>query len=137
MYERMLDKQNRPTLDDMAAYCGENRALFTQIHAWLSDVCGTTQEIVFPYGNHYGWAVAHRKKKKLICNVFAEDGAFTVMMRLSNAQFDLVYDQLEPETQACIDGKYPCSDGGWIHDRVTCAARYHDVQKLLEVKCAP
>ena len=94
MYERMLDKQNKPAFDDMAAYCGKGMELFIRINEWLSDTCGTVQEITFPYGNKYGWAVAHRKKKKLICNVFAENGAFTVMIRLSNAQFHLVYDRL-------------------------------------------
>ena len=112
MYERMLDKQNKPAFDDMAAYCGKGMELFIRINEWLSDTCGTVQEITFPYGNKYGWAVAHRKKKKLICNVFAENGAFTVMIRLSNAQFHLVYDQVEKETQECIDNKYPCGDGG-------------------------
>ena len=89
MYERMLDKQNKPAFDDMAAYCGKGMELFIRINEWLSDTCSTVQEITFPYGNKYGWAVAHRKKKKLICNVFAENGAFTVMIRLSNAQFHL------------------------------------------------
>ena len=86
-------------------------------------------------GIKYGWAVAHRKKKKLICNVFAENGAFTVMIRLSNAQFHLVYDQVEKETQECIDNKYPCGDGGWIHYRVAGEAHFCDIQKLLEMKC--
>lgn len=131
----MLDKQNRPTFDDMAAYCGKGRELFIRINKWLSNVCNTTQEISFPYGNNYGWAVAHRKKKKLICNVFPENGAFTIMIRLSNQQFLLVYDRMEKETQECIDNKYPCSDGGWLHYRVTGEAPYCDIQKMLEVKC--
>ena len=92
MYERMLDKENRPTYADMAAYCGKNKELFLRINEWLSSEWDTAQEISFPYGNNYGWAVAHRKKKKLVCNVFAEDGAFTVMIRLSNEGFSLVYD---------------------------------------------
>ena len=66
MYERMLDKQNKPAFDDMAAYCGKGMELFIRINEWLSDTCSTVQEITFPYGNKYGWAVAHRKKKKLI-----------------------------------------------------------------------
>lgn len=136
MYERMLDRQDRPTLDDMAAYCGEGGEPFIQINRWLSNICHTAQEISFPYGNNYGWAVAHRKKKKLICNVFAEHGAFTVMLRLSNEQFRSVYDRLEKETQDCIDRKYPCGDGGWLHYRVTSEAHYSDIQRLLEVKCA-
>ena len=136
MYDRMLDKQNRPTFDDMAVYCGKATELFIRINEWLSNVCETTQEISFPYGNNYGWAVTHRKKKKLICNIFAENDAFTVMIRLSNDQFYSVYDQVKKETQECIDMKYPCGDGGWLHYRVTGEEHYCDIQKMLEIKCA-
>ena len=34
-----------------------------------------------------------------------------------------------------IDNKYPCGDGGWIHDRVICQEHYEDIKKLLEIKC--
>ena len=47
MYDRMLDKQNRPAFDDMAAYCGKSMKLFIRINEWLSEVCETTQEIVW------------------------------------------------------------------------------------------
>lgn len=135
MGERMLDKLNTPTFEEMAETCGKSRALFIQINELLSAVCGTVQTICFPYGNHYGWAVAHKKKKKLICNVFAETDSLTVMLRLSNEQFAQIYDQVEQETQACIDKKYPCGDGGWLHYRVTNEAQFRDVQKMLELKC--
>lgn len=135
MYGRMLDRQNRPTFDDMAAYCGKGMALFVRINEWLSTACSTTQEISFPYGNNYGWAVTHRKKKKLVCNVFAEKDAFAVMLRLSNEQFHRVYDQTEKETQECIDNKYPCGNGGWLHYRVTSEVHFCDIQKMLEIKC--
>ena len=45
MYERMLDKQNKPAFDDMAAYCGKGMELFIRINEWLSDTCGTVQEL--------------------------------------------------------------------------------------------
>jgi len=28
-----------------------------------------------------------------------------------------------------------CSDGGWIHYRVTCKEHMEDIQKLLLIKC--
>ena len=135
MYERMLDRQNKPELAAMTAYCGDAAQWFTRLNAWLSAVQGTAQEISFPYGNHYGWGVTHRKNKKLICHVFAEAGAFTVMLRLSGSQFETVYGQVRPETQALIDHKYPCGDGGWLHFRVNGEDQFKDVQKLLAAKC--
>lgn len=88
MYERMLNKQVMPTIMDMTEYCGSNAELFTLLNEWLSKEYGTTQAVTFPYGNQYGWGIAHRIKRDLICNVFAEDNAFTMMMRLTNKQFN-------------------------------------------------
>ena len=135
MYDRMLDRQNRPTFDDMTAYCGKGMELFVRINEWLSNACMTPEDIEEHLLEIFGWAVTHRKKKKLVCNVFAENDAFTVMLRLSNEQFHLVYDQVEKETQECIDNKYPCGNGGWIHYRVTSEAHFCDIQKMLEMKC--
>ncbi|GAA6408361.1 MULTISPECIES: DUF3788 domain-containing protein [Blautia] len=136
MYERMLNKQEEPTISQMTAFCGENAELFTLLNEWLSQTYGSAQKITFPYGNHYGWGIAHRKKQKLLCNIFAEDNAFTVMMRLSDKQFDSVYSQVRKYTQDFIDNRYSCGDGGWIQYRVTCREQFEDIQKLLCVKCS-
>ncbi len=136
MYDRMLNKKIMPTVEEMTEYCGENAELFSALNTWLSDTYNTEQKVVFPYGNNYGWGVAHRKKNKLICNVFAEENAFTVMMRLSNKQYESVYGQLQEYTKEYIDNKFPCSDGGWIHYRVLCEEHFRDIQKLLSVKCS-
>ncbi len=136
MYERMLDKQTTPSKEEMKKYCGENSERFSLLNEWLTASFGTEQKIVFPYGNSYGWGVAHKKKSKLICNVFAENGAFTVMMRLSDKQYKSVYGKLQEYTRECIDNKYPCGDGGWIHYRVTCKENFEDIKILLNVKCS-
>ena len=95
MYERMLNRQAVPTVEEMTAYCSENAERFSMINDWLTTMFHTDQKVVFPYGNKYGWGIGHYKKKKLICNIFAEDGAFTVMMRLTDAQYAAVYGELK------------------------------------------
>lgn len=136
MYERMLDKQKEPSVAEMTAYCGQKGGLFVSLNQWLSETYATVQKVTFPYGNHYGWGITHRKKQKLICNVFAEEDAFTVMMRLSEKQFQSVYAQVQAYTKEYIDNQYSCGDGGWIQYRVTCSAHFEDIQKLLAVKCS-
>lgn len=136
MYERMLNKQETPTIEEMTNLCGENSERFTLLNEWLSSSFNTEQKVVFPYGNNYGWGIAHKKKNKLMCNIFAENNSFTVMMRLSNKQYDTVYDKLRKYTQEYIDNKYPCGDGGWIHYRVTCNEHFNDIKTLLAVKCS-
>lgn len=135
MYERMLNKLTMPTIENMTAYCGENAERFSKINEWLSSELDTMQTVVFPYGNHYGWGITHKKKNKLICNVFAEDGAFTVMLRMTNKQYAALYGELMTYTQELIDNKYPCGEGGWIHYRVICEEHLDDVKKLLLEKC--
>lgn len=135
MYERMLNKQETPTIEEMTNLCGENSERFTLLNEWLSSSFNTEQKVVFPYGNNYGWGIAHKKKNKLMCNIFAENNSFTVMMRLSNKQYDTVYDKLQKYTQEYIDNKYPCGDGGWIHYRITCNEHFDDIKTLLAVKC--
>lgn len=136
MYERMLNKQTIPTIEEMTIFCGENSARFSLLNEWLTSAFDTEQKIVFPYGKKYGWGVAHKKKNRLICNVFAEDNAFTVMVRLSDKQYNTVYNQLQKYTQEYIDNRYPCSNGGWIHYRVTGKEHYDDIKILLSVKCS-
>lgn len=134
MYERMLDKEKKPTLTEMEDYCGKSGEYFTLLNAWLEKEYKTISKQVFPYGKSYGWAIEHRKKKKLMCHVFAEKEAFSVMMRLTNEQFAFIYDSLRPYSQDYIDHKYPCSEGGWIHYRVTCGEHFEDIKKLLALK---
>lgn len=135
MYERMLNKQVMPSIEEMTAFCGENAERFSALNEWLVSSFHTEKKVVFPYGNQYGWGISHKRKNKLICNVFAEANAFTVMMRLSDRQYQTVYDQLQKYTQESIDNKYPCGDGRWIHYRVTDGEHLDDIKTLLGVKC--
>ena len=130
----MLDKKEKPTMEEMTSFCGENGNYFVLFNEWLSDTFETEQQIVFPYDNKYGWGVAHKKAKKFLCNVFAEDNAFTVMMRLSDKQYRTVYDKVQRLTKECIDNKYPCGDGGWIHYRIICEENLDDAKQLLSAK---
>ena len=134
MHQRMLDKSIKPTCEDMTAWCGENALLFSALNTWLSGTFSTVQTLAFPYGSKYGWCVAHRIKTKLICNIFPEQGAFTVMLRLSDKQYQAAYPGLLPYTQTIVDGRYPCGDGGWIHYRVSEPGHLMDIQRLITCK---
>ncbi len=95
MYERMLNKNEKPTAKQMASYCGATST--------MSNGDSMVQAIIFPYGNNYGWGISHKGKGKLICNVFSESGAFTVMIRLSDKQFSSVYEKLDEYAKEYID----------------------------------
>lgn len=135
MYERMLDKQHRPTNMELAAHCGENGDAFARLNAWLSETFLTEQTPEFPYGNRYGWGIAHRRKGRLLCHVFAEADAFTVMLRLTDAQWQQVFDAAQPYMRGCIANKYPCGNGGWVHYRVTREEQLPDIMTALALSC--
>lgn len=134
MYERMLIKQAIPTIEEMTKFCGENSERFSLLNEQLTSTFNTEQKIVFPYGKKYGQGVA--QKNRLICNVLAEDSAFSVMVRLSDKLYNTIYNRLQKYTQEYIDNKYPCGDGGWIHYRVTSKEHFNDIKILLSVKCS-
>ncbi len=131
----MLDKSTQPTIEEMKAYCKAAEELFLLLNDWLSEAFATEQTIVFPYGYHYGWGIAYKKKKKLICNVFPEDGAFCVMLRLNNAEWESLYGNVSDYMKEYIDNKYPCSEGGWIHYRVRNQSDMADIKKALGLRC--
>ena len=137
MYERMLNKSVRPTYEEMAEYCGKRREEFIAFNLFLSDALGTVSEIRFPYGNSYGWSVTHRYGRKLICDVFAEADAFNIMLRLSNKAFDNAYPSLGEYARQCVDAKYPCGDGGWLHYRVAEPEQLEDIKRLAALKQQP
>lgn len=57
MYERMLDKQEVPSYENMYSYCGRTSRLFRTLNSFLLDNFNTTQEIRFPYGKEYGGCI--------------------------------------------------------------------------------
>lgn len=134
MYGRMLDKRDPPTRDDMLAHCGRAAGWFDTLDLFLRTEGETDTEIKFPYGNQYGWGIKHSKKGKLLCNLFPETGAFTVMLRLSDRQFASAYGGLLEYSRDIIDHKYPCGSGGWIHYRVQEEEQLEDIRTLLRLK---
>ena len=134
MYERLLDKQTQPTLEAFYAHCGDAAPLLRELDAFLTELLGAPALLRFPYGNHYGWGLKYSRKKAHFCDVFAERGAFTIMVRLSNPQFESVYGTLKPYTQTFVDNKYPCGNGGYIHYRVLLPEHLEDAKALLAAK---
>ncbi len=134
MYERMLDPDANPDYDALAAFCADGETFFRTLNTWLSDTTGSAQTIRFPYGKKYGWGVKHAVGSKHLCDLFAENGACCLMLRMSGPQFARVYADVSEPVRKAIDGKYPCGDGGYIHLRIADEATLTDAKKLLTVK---
>lgn len=134
MYERMLEKQKKPEPEEFTAYCGTAKQLFLALDEYMTVELGLSKEMRFPYGNSYGWSYKYTAKSKLICDVFAERDAFTVMIRMTNQQCDKLYDSMSDYTKGLMNQKYPCGEGGWIHDRILNDTALEDVKKMIQMK---
>lgn len=136
MYERMLDKHHKPTWAEFISHCGDCQSLLEELDCFLSKELKSEKLLRFPYGNSYGWGLKYFIKSKHICDLFAEKSGFTVMLRLTNAQFEKQYHMFSDATKKLIDEKYPCGAGGWVHYRISAAPHMKDIKMLLALKAA-
>ena len=134
MYERMLNKQEQPTFDEMIGYCGENGNLWLDLDEWLTSEFAAEKLIRFPYGNEYGWGVKYNRKSKHICDIFAESGAFAALFQISGKAVDSIYDELGDYAKSVWADKSPCGTGGWIEYRVTEESQLDDLKKLIRAR---
>lgn len=134
MYERMLDKQKNPTFEELIDYSGQSGELWIKLDKYMRDVFSAQRLIRFPYGNKYGWSAKYSLKNKHICDIFAEQNAFSAHFRIGNSALGTVYDILSDYSKEICDNKYPCGDGGWLNYRVLCDEHLQDIIKIIHSK---
>lgn len=137
MYERMLNKQEQPTFENLIAYCGDSGGQWLALENYLQTEFDASKLIRFPYGKDYGWGVKYSRKNKHICDIFAENGAFTVFFQISSAAIDSMYSDMDEYAKGIWKDKYPCSSGGWVHFRVLNNEQLESVKKIIQAKMAP
>ncbi len=137
MYERMLNKHEQPTFEDLINYCGDSGKLWVALDDYLKAEYDASKLIRFPYGNKYGWSIKYSRKNKHICDVFAENGAFTVKFQISSDSVDAIYDDMDEYAKEVWANKYPCSSGGWVDFRIFTGARLESAKLLLHAKMTP
>lgn len=142
MYERLLDKNIKPTSEQVKDYLGDKsikRLLafedYLQAHYHLS------KEMRFPFGNNYGWGYKYSNKSTHLCYAFFEKDAFTITIQIGDKQVHLIEDaigDLTPKAQELWTNRYPCgNNGGWIHYRVLSDEELTDVYRFIQAKKKP
>ena len=134
MYERMLNKQEVPTFADLIRYCGDSGPLWLELDKYMEDEYNASKLIRFPYGKDYGWSVKYSIRSKHICDVFAENGAFTALFQISDKAVNAIYDELGSYAKNAWANKYPCGSGGWIQFRVLDKEQLQDLEKIIHAK---
>jgi len=134
MYERMLNKQETPTFDDMLAYSGNSSTLWLELEDYLQSEFKVSKQIRFPYGKDYGWSVKYSVKSKHICDVFAENNALAAFFQISEKAVGTVLDGLGEYATNIWEERSPCSSGGWISFRVLTSEHLQDLKKIIRAK---
>jgi hypothetical protein len=139
MYERMLDKFQLPTDEQIKEYVGnETYKQLMLLDNYLTIHYQISKELKFPFGNKYGWGYKFSHKSLHICYAFFEKRAFTVMIQIGDKQIkklEEILNSLLKKTQELWLNHYPCGENGvWIHYRVLSDEELLDVFKLIEVK---
>ena len=142
MYERLNDKQNEPTPEQVNAYLGgESADRLLALEEYLLTHYQLSKELRFPFGNSYGWGYKYSHKTSHLCYAFFEKGAFTVTIQIGDKQVhfvDGIISELSPKAQDLWANRYPCgATGGWIHYRVLSDEELSDVYKFLSARKKP
>jgi hypothetical protein len=138
MYERMLQKEVKPPLNDIYNIIGsDGTILLKDIDNFMRLSYDIVSEIRFPFGNKYGWGIKYSHRTKHLCYVFPETGSFTVTIQIGEKELTKLYEKLEsflPKTRELWSHRYPCGEGGWLHYRVF---SLEDIKELIKIKKNP
>lgn len=141
MYERLLNKEVAPTLQEIITYIGkQSNELLETFEKALNDRYDIIRELRFPYGNSYGWGFKYSHKKQHLCDVFFEKNAITITIPIPSKAVEKLNKELKyflPKTKKVWKERYPCGDGGWVNYRILHNRELMDCIKLIETKKKP
>ena len=120
--------------DDLISHSGDCGNLWFQLDKDMEEKYNISKLIRFPYGKEYGWSVKYSIKSKHICDVFAENGAFTALFQVTTKAIETIYDELGAYAKDIWENKNPCKGGGWIEFRVLNKEQLLDLLKIIHAK---
>lgn len=132
MYERLINKNEMPTIEEFLVYIGKGKELFDSIDAFLINEINSVKLIKFDAHSRC-WKMSYHIKRKYICDIITEKDAFTIVTRLAEESIRNVYDGLLPYAKECIDNS-PYRHRGWIEYRVLSDLHLEDIKTMLQIR---
>ena len=135
----MLDKDVRPTEDEIKNTIGKNSFLWSEMRKYLEENYDFVPELVY-YGKKYGWTIRYRKSGKTLCSLFPEKDAFTVLVVLGMKEVEKTYsmiDKLNSEVRSLFENTEQLRDGRWLWIRVLTKDDIESIKLLLNTKRKP
>ncbi len=132
MYERLLDKNVKPTMEEFLAHIGEGKNTIENIDTFLINKLNSKKELKFDVHSRC-WKISYHIKRKYICDIISEKEAFTIVTRLPEEDIKKLYDGISPYTKECINNS-PFRHSGWIEYRILDIENLEDAKKILQVR---
>jgi len=135
MYERLTDKTNQPTAEEVEKYLGDSYPRLLKLEEFLRARYRLSKEMRFPFGKNYGWGYKYSDKSAHLCHAFFEKGAFTATLQIGVADIPA----LSAKGEGLWANRYPCGHhgGGWVHYQVLAEEDLSDIFILIETKKKP
>ena len=138
-YQRLLNKEKRPSEEEIIKTIGEKSSLWLEIHEFVGKNFDFSPELVF-FTKKYGWTIRYRRSGKTLVYFFPEDNAFSVLLMLGgkeSEQVDLIKDKLKASIKSVFENTEQLHDGRWLWIRVLTKSDVASVKLLLQAKQKP
>jgi hypothetical protein len=132
-----IDKKHIPSQDEIQVVLGECQGTWEAAVAWLRAAYPVEETFKFLYGKKYGWALHFERERKLLINLYPNQGFFTAQINLPESAVPaaLALD-LPAHFRAAVEGAFPFPEGRWIFIPCRGAADLPFLQKLVELRVA-
>ena len=135
MHERLSNKNITPTMEEFLAHIGAGKETFEAIEIFLTDELSAEKMLRYSSdSNVRGWGIKYSHKSKYFCDIIAEKGSFTIVIRLSDNQIKTAYEEVLPYAKKSLDNYQRTSNGGWVQYQVLNVGQLDDVKKILRIK---
>ena len=131
-YERLIDKTEMLSLDKLLGLIGNARGPFDDIDAFLTGPIKAERTIKFD-AHSQCWKLHYSIKREYICDIIAEEDAFTLVTRLPCEMIEAAYDDFPPYAKERIDSS-PYRHRGWIEYRVLRSEHLEGAKMLLHLR---
>jgi len=139
-YERMLDKEHKPSEKEIHDYIGSKAAqVWADIVSFLNTHYDLLPELDYG-GAKYGWSIRYRRSGKSLCTLYPERGAFTMLIVLGRKeveQFEEHMNEFNTPLVELFESARQFHDGRWLWIRALDNSDTEDLKRLLVMKKKP
>ena len=144
MHERMMDKSAQPTDEDMLNWIGQPIAEeWTALRRFLAETYAIVP-IFNSGGKRNGWNLQYRMGGRPLCEMYPENGSFTVLVILGKVELAQALERIEnfgSTVRQAITESPRFHDGCWMYIRVADMQTAHqgiqDIEELILIKRKP